>query len=253
MGQRVFTGNKITGAAGVTASTAPIQGAGRGSSPTAALQTFNPRDILIRPIPSIVARKVCESRHYLKSYPGGSIFNFGIFVSSSLLGVAVLGVGPTNIYRLFNGALPYQVICLSRFWLDDRLGRNCESRTLAIILRSLKKSQLTIKAVVAYSDPAAGHSGIIYRAAGLLFVGKSSAMPRYLLPDGKAHHSRSMGQVFGTHSVSYLRHHGLAVEVIPQVPKFTYIALIDATWRQRLNRPVLPYPVSEVNNDHGNI
>ncbi len=240
------------GVASVMVSTVPVHGAGAGSIPSAALQTFGPRDILVRPIPNVMARKLCESRHYLRSYPGGSLFNFGIFAGFSLLGVAVLGVGSTNVHRLFNGASPDQVICLSRFWLDDRLGRNCESRTLAIILRSLKKSQSTIKAIVAYSDPAAGHSGIIYRAAGFLFVGKSSATPRYLLPDGKIHHSRSMGQVFGTHSVSYLRHHGLAVEVIPQIPKQTYIALIDATWRQRLNRTVLPYPVSEVNKNHGN-
>ena len=217
-----------------------------GSSPSTALQTFNPKDIFIRPIPGVTARKLCQSRHYLKSYPGGSLLNFGVFVGPRLLGVAVLGVGPTNIHRLFKGALPHEVVCLSRFWLDDRLGRNCESHVLAIILRKLRRHQSVIKAVVAYSDPAAGHTGIIYRAAGFFYIGKSSAMPRYLLSDGKAHHSRTMGQVFGTHSLAYLRRSGLVIEIVPQAPKLTYVALIDSVWQQRLKRPIIQYTAKEV-------
>ncbi len=249
---RAFGRNCISCAAGVMMSTAPIQGAGRGSNPTAALQTFNPKDILIRPIPGVTARKLCQARHYLKSYPGGSLLNFGIFVGSRLLGVAVFGVGPTNIHCLFKGASPDQVICLSRFWLDDRLGRNCESHVLAVILRKLRKHQSLVKALVAYSDPAAGHTGIIYRAAGFLYLGLSVATPRYLLSDGKAHHSRTMGQVFGTHSVAYLRRHGLAIKLVPQAPKLTYVALIDPTWRQRLKRSVIQYAAKEVQQSDEN-
>jgi hypothetical protein len=168
------------------------------------------------------------------------------------LGVAVLGVGPTNVHRLIRGALPHEVVCLSRFWLDDRLGRNCESHVLAVILRDLRKHQHIIKAIVAYSDPQAGHTGIIYRGAGFLYIGRSSSMPRYLLLDGKAHHSRTMGQVFGSHSLPYLRRQGLAVKALPQAPKFTYVTLIDPTWRQRLSRAVVPYSAIEAKETHEN-
>src|SRR5918992_2256127 len=109
-----------------------------GATPTPALQSsqpFGPKDIIIRPIPHLVARRICEQRHYLKSYPGGSLLNFGVFVTDSLLGVAVLGVAPSNLHCLFRDAEPHQVVALSRLWLDDRLGRNAESRALAIILR----------------------------------------------------------------------------------------------------------------------
>ena len=80
------------------------------------------------------------------------------------MGVVVLGVGPTNVHRLFEDAKSHEVICLARLWLDGRLGRNSESRTLGIVLRNLSKQQSTIKAVVAYSDPQVGHTGTIYRA-----------------------------------------------------------------------------------------
>ncbi len=237
-----------TGAVGVRESTAPFLGAGRGSSPTAALQSkamFSPKNLVIRPVPCATAREMCRRRHYLHSYPGGALLDYGVFVEDRLLGVAVLAVGPANLHRLFDGAHGHEVVCLSRLWLDDRLGRNTESRTLGVILRHLRRDQSTIKAVVAYSDPAVGHTGTIYRAAGFLYLGASDAMPLYRLPDGSIHHSRSLSHSFGTHSRKHFAAHGVAVELVPQVAKHIYVALIDPSWRERLTRPVQPYAKPE--------
>jgi hypothetical protein len=219
--------------------------AGGGATPTPALQPkpqFGPKDILIKPIPHRIARQICEERHYLRSYPGGSVLSFGIFASDRLLGVAVLGVGPSNLHCLFRDAQKHQVLCLSRLWLDPLLGRNSESRSLAIILRQLRQHQSLVKAVVAYSDPMAGHNGGIYRAVGFLYLGQSTAMPKYQLPDGSTYHSRSLSHSFGTHSVRHFQSHGVMVVLVPQVSKFTYVALIDPAWRDRLWRPPQPYP-----------
>jgi hypothetical protein len=133
------------------------------------------------------------------------------------------------------------VACLARLWLDDCLGRNCESRTLAVIIRLLRRHQSTIKALIAYSDPMAGHTGGIYRAAGFLYLGLSNSTPLYRLPDGTVHHSRSLSHAYGTHSIKYFHQHGIAVELVPQVSKHTYVALVDPGWRERLLKPVLPY------------
>jgi hypothetical protein len=165
-----------------------------------------------------------------------------------LLGVAVLGVGPANIHRMFESAQPHQVVCLSRFWLDDRLGRNSESRVLSVILRQLRKHQSSIKAVVAYSDPMAGHDGTIYRAAGFTYLGMSTAMPRYRLPDGRTYHSRSLSHAYGTHSVKHFLQHGVQVDLVQQSAKLTYVAFIDSTWQERLKVPPSPYPKGEVSN-----
>jgi hypothetical protein len=223
---------------------------GGGATPTPALQSgqsFGPKGIIIRPIPHLAARRICEQWHYLKSYPGGSLLNFGVFVANSLLGVIVLGVGPSNLHCLFQDAQPQEVLCLSRLWLDDRLGRNCESRTLGVILRSLRQNQSMAKAIVAYSDPLAGHDGGIYRAAGFLFVGYSSSMPLYLL-GGRAYHSRSLSHSssYGSHSIAHFRQHGVQVRLLPQAHKLVYVALINPTWQERLRVPVLPYPQKEV-------
>ena len=231
-------------AAGVAGSTASPQEAGAGSSPSAALQVprFGAKELTVKPVSARTARQVCEAKHYLHSYPGGALLNFGVFVGNLLLGVAVLGVGPTNLPRLFQGAEMQEVICLARLWPDDRLGRNSESRTLGFILRKLRREQSTLKALVAYSDPAAGHTGTIYRAAGFLYLGESTAMPLYQLPDGSIHHSRSLSHRYGTHSRKHFASYGVEVELVNQLPKHIYVALIDPSWRDRLTRSVIPYP-----------
>ena len=139
-----------------------------------------------------------------------------------------------------------QARTLARFWLDDRCGRNSESRMLGVISRLLRRWQNNAKAIVAYSDPQAGHDGAIYKAAGFLYLGLSTAMPLYRLPDGSIHHSRSLSHCFGTHSVKYLRAAGVLVEVVPQEAKYLYVTFLDSEWRQRLRVPVLSSPKQEV-------
>lgn len=235
------------GADGVEAAQSEDHQTGRGSSPTSALHSkyFGPLDLAVKPIPARAARQICQDKHYLRSYPGGAMLNFGVFGGDLLLGVVVLGVGPTNLHRLFKDAQRREVACLARLWLDDRLGRNSESRVLGVVLRLLRKEQSTLKALVAYSDPSVGHTGMIYRAAGFLYLGESMAMPLYRLPDGSVHHSRSLSHSYGTHSRKHFKRHGVEVELVQQSAKHTYLALIDPTWRDRLIRPEQPYPGKE--------
>ena len=105
-----------------------------------------------------------------------------------------------------------------------------------------------IKAVVAYSDPAAGHTGMVYRAAGFAYLGTSEGTPLYRLPDGSVHHSRTLGHSFGTHSLAHFKANGLEVQTVPQEPKLVYVAFIDATWKDRLTRPILLYSALETHH-----
>lgn len=233
----------VIGAGGAVAARPARQQAGEGAIPIPALHgpPFPAKAMRLAMIPLRVAREVCERRHYLHTYPGAAILNFGIFVRASLLGIAVIGLGPANVFRFFAGAERQEVACLARFWLDDRLGRNSESRALGVLLRLLRRHQQTIKALVGYSDPSVGHDGVIYRAAGFLFLGKSDASPYYRMADGRVLHSRTIAHVFGSRSKASLAARGIKFETIEPRPKLTYVALIDLTWRDRLTRPVLPY------------
>ena len=230
----------ITMCAGsVMVSTAPLQGDGRGSIPTSAL--YNLRII---PISREDAKKVIVRHHYSHTLPGGTKMCFGIMRNGKLLGVMVFGVGPFYGYKLVMGATPEDVVTLTRLWLSDELPKNSESKVLGIALRSLRK-ETSLKFVIAYSDPAFGHLGIIYQATNWLYTGFSTAMPLYDIGDGTLHHSRSLAQRLGSHSIRYLTQQGINAQIVPQQAKHRYIYFLDESWSSRLTVPILLYPKKE--------
>ena len=226
-------------AASVTVSTSRSHREGRGSNPTAALHS-----ILVKPIPFVAAKTLIERHHYLHSLPGGTKLTFGAFVGERLLGAISFGAGPQNAYSLVYRAAPDDCLVLTRLWLSDELLRNSESMVIAVCLRSLRRNT-SVKFVVSYADPSQGHLGIIYQAAGWLYIGLSEAMSLYDLGDGKARQSRSLAHGFGTHSVKHFAASGVGVKLIPQARKHRYVAFLDSSWTARLKPQVLPYPKKE--------
>ena len=226
--------------ASVGASTASVHEAGPGASPRATL-----RDLRVMPIAFRVAKTLLVENHYLHSMPGGNRLAFGVFVERRMLGAMTFGCGPTNAYRLVDGATGDDCVTLSRLWLSDLLPRNSESRAIAVALRALRR-HTSLKFVMSYADPSAGHLGTIYQASNWLYTGLSSAMSLYDLGDGVLRHSRSLSHAYGSHSVRHFANHGVDIRVVPQSPKFRYVHFIDRSWRERLRVPVLPYPKKEL-------
>jgi len=232
-------GKDTMSAASVIGSTTFHQDERRGSNPTAALHS-----IQIKPVPMLIAKQVIEKNHYLHSLPGGTKLTFGVFVANSIKGAIVFGAGPQNACCLVDDANSKDCLTLTRLWLSDEMPANSESRVIAIITRSLRKNT-SIRFLLSYADPSQGHIGIIYQAAGWLYIGLSSSMPLFDFGDGILRHSRSVGQVFGSHSIEHFARNGVAVKLVAQSPKHRYIHFFDSSWRSRLNVPVLPYPKKE--------
>jgi hypothetical protein len=203
------------------------------------------RDIVsslrVLPVPFVVARDVIVRRHYTHSFPGGTQLTLGVFRYNSLQGIIVFGVGPQNAFRLVNSAEPRDCLTLTRLWLSEMLPANSESRSLGIVLKSLRRNT-DLKFLITYADGAQGHVGTIYQATNWLYTGLSTAMPRYDLGNGIPRHSRSVAQILGSHSIKFLNRESHLVNIIPQSPKHRYLYFLNQAWRTRLNIPVLPYP-----------
>jgi len=210
-----------------------------GAIPTSALHSIH-----IAPIELDVAKRLLVEHHYLHSIPGGTQISLGAFVEDSLLGVLTFGVGPTNAHRLVVGAGRRDCVTLTRLWLSDELPRNSESRVLGIALRSLAKAT-TLKFVLTYADPSAEHMGTIYQASNWIYIGESQASSLLDFGDGVPRNGRTVGHMFGTHSVKHFRKHGVNVTRIPQVPKHRYIYFLDKSWRDQLKPEQLAYPKKE--------
>lgn len=228
---------------GVAAARPEDQRAGGGATPTSALQL-----LLVRPIPLAMAKELLVREHYLRSFPGGTHLAFGVFLGKRLLGALSLGAGPANAYALVERAQPQDCLALTRLCLSDELPPNSESRVLGFTLRSLKR-HTQLKFLITYADPAQGHLGYIYQSTNWVYVGLSQATPLYDIGDGRLYHSRTLSQIYGTHSLKYLRDRGVQASLVAQTPKHRYIYFLDSSWRKRLKVPVLPYPKPQTQAD----
>lgn len=223
-------------AGGAVAAQPAIQRAGGGAIPTPALQ-----ELQVCPFSFRVAKRLVVREHYLHTMPGGTRLALGVFTGHRLLGALTLGVGPSNVHRLVDGAEADDCLTLTRLWLSDLLPGNSESKVIGATLRGLKR-HTSVKFVVAYADPAAGHLGTIYQATNWLYTGTSQPTALLDLGDGVLQHSRSLAHAYGTHSRAHFAAHGVEMRAVPQWPKHRYIYFLDPTWRQRLRVPALPYP-----------
>ena len=230
----------MTRAAGVTASTAGDQPAGRGSTPTAALQ-LAPRDLRLELVPPAVAAALFVRWHYLHSAPAGVKLAFGVFAAQRLAGALALNAGPINGWRLVAGANREDCLCLARLWLADDLPPNSESRVLALLVRLLRR-HTRVRFLLSYADPAAGHVGTIYQAAGWRYTGTAEAQPLMALGGGRPRHTRSIASALGTHSAEFFRGQGVPVQLVATVPKHRYLEFVDPAWADRLRVPPLTYP-----------
>jgi hypothetical protein len=199
------------------------------------------QSLVVRDVPPSTVSPLIVEHHYLHSMPPAAIACFGIFLDDDLVGAEVITAGARHAHRLFAGAESGAVATLARLWLTDELPKNAESRVLGVTVKLLRRAS-GIRGLVSYADPAAGHLGTIYQAAGWSYLGQNPPA-RYLdFGDGTLRHPRSTYSIYGTSSPSLLRAQGVIVKGVLVNGKHRYCLVIDPTWSWRLTAHDLPYP-----------
>lgn len=214
----------------------------------AAVQDRPPRSILkaltVRQVAPSTVRTIIEQGHYLHSMPAGARVCYGVYLADALVGAVVFSIGARNSHRLLGAAEPEDVVTLARLWLNDLLPGNSESRVLGIVLRDLRRTT-TVKLVLSYADPAAGHVGTIYQATGWLYLGQTEPNAYVRLADGELHHPRTIYGRYGSNRLHHLRATGIAARREIVGGKHRYGYLLEPSWRWRLRGQAQPYPQAE--------
>lgn len=149
-----MSGDSLTGQGGL------FQQPDGGSTPTSPLQ---PRELTLKVISRSEARRLWLEKHYLhRDVPGASI-EFGVFSPQEEL-VGGLCFSAWVVWAPTGGRPSSWE--LRRMWLDDRCQKNSESRCLRVSARLISKIAPHVREIIAYADPAQGHKGTIYKAAG---------------------------------------------------------------------------------------
>lgn len=111
----------------------------------------------VRLIPYKQARRIIEQNHYLGYAPCGCKFCLGVYADSELVGVMIFG------HPIARMEEQESTLELTRMFLFDS-PKNSESKALSLAEKWIKSNR-TERRLIAYSDTAEGHQGIIYRAA----------------------------------------------------------------------------------------
>jgi hypothetical protein len=149
------------------------------------------------------AKAFVVEHHYSGSYPAARE-RFGLYRGSALVGVAVFSVPaqPRALDVLPGGR--ESSVELGRLVLLDDVPANGESWFIARCFELLRDDGYT--GVVSFSDPVprlssegevvfAGHLGTIYQATNGVYLGRSKAELRRLLPDGTMLHGRAIAKI----------------------------------------------------------
>lgn len=187
------------------------------------------------------ARFACSAFHYSRTLPTGKLVKVGAWEQQRFVGAAIFSRGNTpNIGSPF-GLRQSQVCELTRVALGPH--ETSTSRIVAIALKLLKGHAPGLNAVVSYADPEHGHDGRgIYAAGNWIYLGVT-ASECLIRIRGQLRHPRSVGSLFGTRSVPWLRQHVDAhAERVVQSPKHKFIYPLDAETRTRLAPLAKPYP-----------
>lgn len=108
-----------------------------------------------------------SERHYLGTTPPGARLRLAFFHEGICVGGMLWGRLTARAYESF------QTLELTRMFLDDACPRNSESRCIGMATKLIKKLFPEMHTLYSYSDPAYGHTGTIYRAAGWSNSGKT--------------------------------------------------------------------------------
>lgn len=192
------------------------------------------------------AKHFVIKHHYSGSYPAARE-RFGLYRSGELAGVAVFSVPaqPRALDVLPGGR--DSGVELGRLVLLDDVPANGESWFIARCFEQLRVAGYT--GVVSFSDPEqrctgegevvfGGHLGTIYQATNGVYLGRSKAERRRLLPDGTMIHGRALAKIRKRdrgwrYSAALLEQHGAVPLGEAQDP----VAWL-ARWLPALTRPM---------------
>lgn len=218
------------------------------------------KQIVLKVIPAKIANAFVRATHYSGKVVNNSQLHFGVFHEGVLHGVLSFGcpLDKRRVLGLVKGTKWNEMLELNRMALDDTLGKNAESRSIAVALRLIRKNAPHIKFVLSFADGTQCGDGTIYRASGFKLTGISKGSmielpPKYWGINGGKYAHRMTLQAKSNRMYSIIqRDLGLSGQYkqmewyaeklgtrVLEGYQFRYIYLLDKT--AELTVPVIPF------------
>lgn len=208
------------------------------------------KNLIVKPIARDAAKKIVVANHYMKTFPSGSHFHFGIFdkTNNRVAGVAVFGYSSSTDNKVLNiveGLKKNEYVEMQRLWISDQFGHNAESYVLGLII-NLLKTKTNVKVVFTHAGGCKNDCGIVYQASSWLYFGKEPCNDFFLTKNGE-YKNIVAALRFGRVKAKGKTPDEIGIELfgdgaIVKSFRYKYIYPIHKGIRRRLQKISLPYP-----------
>lgn len=195
-----------------------------------------------------VGKKICEQKHYMKTYPQGAKVNIIMTEKNQPIGICVFGYSTaTNakINKYVYGLKKEEYLEMQRLWISDNYGKNTESYILSKIIKILKE-KYKIKIIVTHSGGCKDDCGIVYQSSGWLYFGSQKCDDFYLTNKGE-YKNMVAAMRFGRVQIKNKTKQEIGEELFGEgrvinSNRYLYLYPLDKSIRRRLNKIALPFP-----------
>lgn len=189
------------------------------------------KDIVIKPIDSKSAEKLCKMYHYSGKVAAISQLHFGVFYKGKVEGVMQFGppIDRRKLLPLVKNTKFNDFLELNRMAFSDKLPKNSESRAISVCMKIIKKRYPHIKWIVSFADGTQCGDGTIYRASGFILTAIRKNSTIYKLKSGEitAKHGTNSRDFSGAKRLDGFQ--------------LRYIYFLDKSYRENLTVPEIPF------------
>lgn len=176
------------------------------------------------------AKWACEHWHYSRVMPAGKCVNIGVWEDGTFVGCVIFGRGANNHIGSPWGLGQESVCELTRIAMTRH--ETPVSQVIAQAVMMLRSQSPGVLLIVSMADPEQGHRGVVYQAAGWLYMGATKPQ-RECIAAGKIMHKRSVNSRWGTI---------IGIMPGPLRWKHKYILPLTRKLRRQLEPLAKPYP-----------
>ena len=189
-----------------------------------------------------LAMKIVVEKHYLhRKCPCSFAFGLFEFDTNNIVGVVTYGTPSSAPLRRGVCGLDEQfnVIELTRLWVDDKVGKNAESFLIGNTIRDVDK-----EIIVSYAEIQQGHLGVVYQATNWIYTGLSAKRTNWTV-NGLDKHCQTIAD---KHTAKELREkYGHKFTLVQRPRKHRYVYFNAKRKRKKellrkLKYPILQYP-----------
>ena len=135
---------------------------------------FGKPEFYIKEIDRGLANDIIIKNHYSHKYYNATYIHLGVFIDDKLIGVLQYGyaMNPASQASVVANTEIDEYLELNRMWLDDKAGKNSESRAISYSIKYIKRKYPKIKWIQSFADERCGMFGIVYQACSFSFYGE---------------------------------------------------------------------------------